>query len=174
MINISDAVYFYNLNMKVSHTTFEKAGDVIADNPLSKIGFSAGTYVRRHYIDAGRFEASYPSTQYQSDFGEVGMVWPYDDHKDVDNYHIESLVDNSSFYCFLPIGKGRQVLHEFYDVNSGDNFVAKKGKIYSPSIEYYLDGTLQKAFGLVACVDNDKIIEFRKNGKVAAFYATTL
>jgi hypothetical protein len=174
MIQIGEAVYFHKLNMKVTTTICEKTGDFFGDNPLSRIGFSAGNYVRRHYVTSGSFKASYPGTQYEDEIDTVGCVWPYEDHKEVDNYVVTALEDNSAFHCFLPIGAGRQIVHEFYSAKKGQKFVAKQGKVYSPAVDYYVNGSLKKAFSLLACSDNDATIELAKGGKIAAFYATTL
>lgn len=174
MIKIGEAVYFNKLNMKVTTTICEKAGEFFGDNPLSRIGFSAGNYVRRHFVISGQFKASYPDTQYADEFDGVGCVWPYSDHKEVDNYVVTAMEDNSAFHCFLPIGSGRQVLHEIYDVKSSDTFLAGVGKIYCPTVNYTVNGDKKKAFSLVACSEISTTIKLTKNGKIAAFYATTL
>jgi len=173
MIKIGEPTYFTKLNIKVTTTICEQAGDFFGDNPLSRIGFSADTYVRRHYVTSGKFKASYPDTDYPDEFDTVGCVWPYNDHKDVNNYVVTAMEPNSAFHCFLPIGKGRQIQHDIVEMEANTNYVAKQGKIYSPSVDFYVDGVLKKAFSLLACSESDATIKLAKKGTIAIFYAIT-
>jgi hypothetical protein len=170
MIKIGAVTYFNKLNIKCTTTVCEKAGDFFGDNPLARIGFSSNNYVRRHYVTSGRFKASYPDTVYPDEYDGVGCVWPFSDYKEVNNYVVTAMEDNSAFHCFLPIGSRRMVTHEFFNLSAGEEYLAKVGKIYSPDVDSYVNGNFTKAFTLIACQENDSTITLTKDGKIAAFF----
>ena len=173
MIKIGTATYFHKLNIKVTTTICEHAGDFFGDNPLARIGFSSETYIRRHFGTSGSFKASYPGTVYPDEFPGTGSVWPYADHKEVDNYVVTALEDNSAFHCFLPIGQGRLIDHFFVELTAGEEYIAEVGRIYCPTTSCILNGNPTKAFTMVACSENNSVITLDNDGKVAAFFAVT-
>jgi len=170
MIRIGVQSNFPRIFMATATTVFDKAGEMLKDNYMSSYGLNANSYARRHYIISGGFRASFPNSNVADDIDYIGNVWPYAEDRNVNNFDITALEDNSSYICFIPYGSS-QVKHEVIEVQ---DYVATIGRAYVPSVDFTFNGQPQKAHTVVTCSRADAHLVLSQKAKLTIFYAQRL
>ena len=141
--------------MILTSTVFDQAQEYAdADventvNLLDKI-----KYVRRHVVFKGEFKASFPGTTESDEFGQEGYVFPTKQYYALSNakFRITPLIDNSIYYCVIPVGVGALLDSETYNLVKDQTFTFEEQNVYFIFCNsYYLNGESKTGNLVVAC-----------------------
>ena len=163
---------FKALYLSILTTLYEKSGDV-DEHVLSNLGLTSLTYDRRNYLLTGGFKVNYPGSDYPDDiFDTIGAIELLnEDYRPVDRFKITSLEDNTSCLCILPVGRRRQVQHEFIPLTKGTAFTATCGRLYVPNVGFTILDRAVPAGTPIDCSITDKSIVPDKDGIITAYYS---
>lgn len=126
MITRSETNKYDSLNIRISATTFEKAGEIATRR--TKLPVDKKTYGPRHMVVAGGFRMMYPNTSEIEDIGMVPTVYPVRNSYDANTLQFEALADNSKYYCVIPF-TGYEIEYNVLNVNAGSSITLPVGHI---------------------------------------------
>lgn len=162
--------HFKKLYMSVLTTLYEHVGDSDI-HELSSVGLTSTTYDRRNYLLQGRFRVSYPGTDCPDDFyntmGSIKLA--VEDYRPVASLQITSLEDNTKWLCIMPIGKSRQVRHEFIPLVKDIPITATIGRLYVTDVGFKIADHAVLSGSIIDCSVSDKVIIPDNDGMLTAY-----
>lgn len=126
MITRSETNKYPALNIRISATTFEKAGETATRKTVLPV--NKKTYGPRHMVVSGGFKMIYPDSLEQEDIGMVPTVYPIRDAYASNTLQFEALADNSKYYCVIPY-TGYEIEYDVINVESTNSVTLPIGHI---------------------------------------------
>ena len=181
MIEQGDTISIPGTSIQIAHCNFSQKNDKFRDK-LTRKGLYKETYARRHILTQGAFKIdvytdkkvsntiiTHSQTPGTNNPGEV-FVWPSEDMPDVESWKLTALTDNSSYYCIMSSRADTNIVKdETIDLQPYNAFQMKRGALYIPSVDVYVNGELKRAYEAIACVFNEAEMYSEVAGKVVVF-----
>lgn len=124
MITRSETNKYPLLNIRISATTFEKAGEIATRR--TKLPVDKKTYGPRHMVVTGGFKMTYPDSPEQEESSMAPVVYPNRDSYTTNLIQLEALVDNSKYYCVIP-NIGYEIEYSVLDVKQANTVTLPVG-----------------------------------------------